>query len=82
MAAATQGEQSPDPLNACTCLHASSFWCPLFAVQAERRARCGEGVYVSVIGNVKRWQDKLSIQVFDMRPITDMNEVSAMLNKL
>ncbi|KAG5176598.1 hypothetical protein JKP88DRAFT_216415 [Tribonema minus] len=45
-------------------------------LQTERRSRCREGVYVAVVGQIKRWQDKLHVHAFDIRPLEDTNQIT------
>lgn len=43
---------------------------------AEQRAKWKEGAYVRVIGNLRSFQEKRNIVAFDIRPVTDFNEVT------
>lgn len=43
---------------------------------SQERAKCVEGAYVRVIGTVKVFNDKRNISAFNVRPVTDFNEIT------
>jgi len=43
---------------------------------ASTRAKCCEGTYIRVIGNIKEFSGKRQISAFNVRPVEDFNEVT------
>eukprot|EP00126_Sphaerothecum_destruens_P010022 Sdes_comp20657_c0_seq2m15959 len=44
--------------------------------KAQQRSAFQEGIYVRVVGQMRTFMDKLSINSYSIRPIADMNEIS------
>ena len=43
---------------------------------AEKRALCRQGSYVRAVGVLRDFQGNASVQLYDMRPVTDHNEIT------